>query len=750
MIGHLKYTSFIMSLDSSLNRQPNHEVIHTAEIQEADLLEINIVQAVAQRFLVLPKFVHLQRKTRRKIFPQVVMKLSSLLPRGSKLRILFGKVVWSLPINLRTSIIRAIAPGPASVNTDLTSYSIDLGFGIKTSTSPMASLIIPVHNHWFTTLNCLTALQRNSDSTPYEVILVDDASSDLTVEAALNIRGITVIKVEKNIGYLRATNLGASYAAGKYLVLLNNDTEPVTGWLDSLVKALESDSSVAIAGSTLLYPDGTMQEAGGQIFSGGNAWNLGRGGNPKAGQFRFPREVDYLSAASMIVRKDFWVRIGGFDERYVPAYCEDSDLCLTAWDLGLKVKFVPESWVIHHEGISHGKGVTQGLKSYQIANTNKLREKWQNNLASHWADKGVPRLERLRDSKGIVFIADAQLPAATRDAGSIRTIQIIKHLLELKYHVVLTALDPSTTEIDMDSLRQLGVEVHQSYEEALSTLATRASRITHAWLIRGEIYEFFSERILQYNSNIKLIADLMDLNYVENSKSVQINTKQVSIANSSNITILVSEVEARILQNAVPDKKINVIWAEYDPIELENDWISSEGLIFVGGFRHEPNVEGILWFSREVVPHLKKAGFTATIRVVGSGLTPEVSQELKTNGLSILGRQDSLLDIYRASRIAIIPLLSGRGRKGKLGEALAAGVPVVTTSVGAEGFALSSNKEIRIADDAESFAKAIIEVHDQEILWNGLKQQGLKYSSENLSSIFMAHSIEGIMEGTNE
>ena len=270
---------------------------------------------------------------------------------------------------------------------------MDQGFGLPTSRRPLVSIVIPLYNNWWVTYRCLRALQSNSDNTPYEIIVVDDASSDQTMEALQSIRGITVVRNFTNVGYLTSTNRGAAAASetSKYLVLLNNDTEPVDGWLDNLYRTIEKDETIGIVGSALIYPNGVLQEAGSQIFAGGNAWNLGRGGNPLNRLFSFTREVDYCSAASVIIRKSFWVEVDGFDTRYVPAYCEDSDLALTAWSKGYKVIYEPKSWVIHHEGLSHGKSTDSGLKKYQIANNRKLFAKWEVDFRNHWEDIGIPR-----------------------------------------------------------------------------------------------------------------------------------------------------------------------------------------------------------------------------------------------------------------------------------------------------------------------------------------------------------------------
>jgi GT2 family glycosyltransferase len=720
-------------------------------LNPSDYTEFFIVSSSRRRESFLTKrSVVPEQKNRvafsRKLLGKITRWLSPKFSYGSKQRILMRNLVSAFPSRYKNMVIASLAPSfqGSSSSIEKISYSMDQGFGLPTSTNPLISIVIPVHNHWWVTYRCLRALQANSDKTPCEIILVDDASTDQTHEALSNIRGITVVQNLKNAGYLHSTNLGASKAAktSKYLVLLNNDTEPIDGWLDSLYKSIEKDKSIAIVGSALIYPDGTLQEAGAQIFSPGNGWNLGRGRNPTNELFSFTREVDYCSAASIIIRKSFWDQVSGFDTRYAPAYCEDSDLALAAWSLGYKVIYEPTSWVIHHEGVSHGTSTNSGLKKYQLENNRKLFAKWEPELRRHWQDLGIPRFEALRDSLGIVVVCDRQLPSITRDAGSIRTIQIIRHLQSLGYHVVLSCIDNSTTEVDLYELQSSGVEVHRNQAIFLEMLELRKSRIVAVWTIREEVYDFFEPRIKPFAGQAKFIADLMDLKYQkEFDPNSGISRNQIRIATNAEQVVLVSDKEAMQLDNELKQNNVKVVWAEYEPRRRTIEWDNSHGLLFVGGFRHLPNLVGIEWFANEVMPILQKFGFQAPVRVVGSGLNSKKIEELEQKGLQILGAYEDLESIYLSSRIAIIPLLGGAGRKGKLGEALSYGIPTVCTTVGAEGFASIEKSGVIVTDSPSQMAHEILRIHDSKEHWLSLAGLGQIYCMENLSSAAMKHEI---------
>jgi GT2 family glycosyltransferase len=676
--------------------------------------------------------------------------LAPKFPHGSRKRRMARTFMYMLPRYLRNQIISSLGPTftKNSQSPFGASYSMDQGFGLPTSTEPLVTIVIPVYNNWWVTFRCLRALQSNSDSTPYEIIVVDDASTDQTKEALKSLRGITVLRNLTNAGYLISTNRGAAQASknSNYLVLLNNDTEPIDGWLDRLFETIEKDEGVAIVGSALIYPNGSLQEAGCQIFANGNAWNLGRGGNPFNHLFTFSREVDYCSAASIIVRKTFWLDKDGFDTRYVPAYCEDSDLALEAWDKGYKVMYEPKSWVIHHEGLSHGISTNSGVKKYQIRNSQKFFERWETDLKNHWEDLGVPRFEAVRNSKGIVVVCDRQLPSLTRDSGSVRTFQVIRHIQAIGYHVVLVCLDNATTEVDLDLLRSTGVEVHQNFNDFYDSLFLRRERVRAIWTIRQEVYNFFSKELKQIAPPAIFIADLLDIKYREDYNPISgVAKSQLQIANEVDKVILVSEVEAQEFNEQSKSNKASVLWVEFEPQKIELDWKDSKGLIFVGGFRHLPNLEGIQWFSDKVLPLLNDLGFDAPIRVIGSGLDAEKIAELSRKGMQIMGEVEDLSLCYKKSRIAIVPLLNGAGRKGKVGEAMSYGIPIVSTSVGIQGFNNFINAGVAVADTPREMAQAIYNLHENFNLWKNAAGLGKDYCNSNLSSMAMRSAISNLI-----
>ncbi len=254
------------------------------------------------------------------------------------------------------------------------------------------SLIIPTFNHWDYTRLCINSILETTRTSTlrFEVILADDCSTDDTIHAQQDYPFLRIIKTSNNMGFLRNCNHAAQFALGKYLVILNNDTVVLPGWMDMLYKVMEEEQTAAIVGSKLLYPNSTIQEAGGILWNDGTASNCGRGHNKNSIGFNYLRDVDYISGTSIMIRKSFWDGVKGFDEYYDNGCCEDSDLAMTARAKGYCVLYQPKSEVVHFESISYTDDGINKNHTYQIKNIERFRNKWKKELTSYHCPVGTP------------------------------------------------------------------------------------------------------------------------------------------------------------------------------------------------------------------------------------------------------------------------------------------------------------------------------------------------------------------------
>lgn len=310
---------------------------------------------------------------------------------------------------------------------------------IAESSAVDVSIIIPVYNKWHLTRACLNSILETCRgvTVSYEIILADDCSTDETLTAADQYPGLVVARTPQNMGFLRNCNNAAQRARGRYLLFLNNDTLVLPGWLDSLVRTADAHPEAAIVGSKILYPDGTIQEAGGHLFNDGTAINAGRGLPRDAAMFQTRREVDYITGCSILVRHDFWRAQGGFDTRYRTAYCEDSDLAMAARAAGMVVLYEPESTLVHYEHQSYSPlSETHRPTDLQAHNIALLLEKWSDAFAgdhlppsagqkaiAHSERTPSPEAaERRRSGKGLNILYFSPFPSHPPSHGNRSTI----------------------------------------------------------------------------------------------------------------------------------------------------------------------------------------------------------------------------------------------------------------------------------------------------------------------------------------
>ncbi len=237
------------------------------------------------------------------------------------------------------------------------------------------SIVIPALDNVVYTACCLASLSRYPPAASFEVIVVDDGSSDATPQLLPRVPNLAYLRNETTQGFVHSVNRGAGQARGRFLLLLNNDTQVQPGWLDPLLAAFD-DPSVGIAGSKLIYPSGHLQEAGAVLRADGTVEMVGLNDDPTRPEYNVPREVDHCSGACLMVRRDLFLELGGFDAAYAPAYFEDCDLALRVRKRGLKVVYIPGSVVVHHlSATTSSESVSVKQRQIEV-NRRLLVERW--------------------------------------------------------------------------------------------------------------------------------------------------------------------------------------------------------------------------------------------------------------------------------------------------------------------------------------------------------------------------------------
>ncbi len=622
-------------------------------------------------------------------------------------------------------------------------------FALPTSAHPRASIVIPVHGAFAHTLACLRALAAHPPVAPFEVIVVDDASPDDSRARLRQVAGIRLHARDRNGGFIAACNDGAALAAGEVLVFLNNDTIPQAGWLDALLATFDEHPGAGLVGAKLVYPDGRLQEAGGVVFADGSGWNYGRHQDPGDCRFAYLRDADYVSGAAIAVPRALFTRLGGFDTRYAPAYYEDTDLAFAVRAAGHRVLYQPSAVVVHDEGATAGTDLGSGPKTAQVRNQPVFAAKWQEALARQLPAGTVPTPALLHRHQRQVLVIDALTPQPDRDSGSLRLVNLMRLLLEEGAHVVFLPANRSADGAYTQALQAMGVECWHAPHAARFPrwLREHGARFDVVMVSRHYVASEFLPLLRRHAPRARVLFDTVDLHYLRERREAELSgdgaalraaratrERELALIAAADATLVVSEAERVLLARDAPDARVRVLSNLHEVAPAGNGRDARRDLLFVGGFRHPPNVDAVRWFVREVFPAIRARLPEVAFHCIGGDVPDEIAQLDATAGVHVHGHVPDLAPWLDATRVSVAPLRYGAGVKGKINQAMAHGVPVVATAAAVEGMHLRDGTDVLVADDPSAFADAVVRLYGDAVLWERLAEHG----RENVAAHFSA------------
>ena len=628
--------------------------------------------------------------------------------------------------------------------------------------SPKVSIIIPFYNQVDYTINCLNYLHKHLKiDLQVEIILIDDNSTekcDLSF-----IKGIKIIKNIENQGFLKSINIGIKQSVGEFIYILNNDTEVREGFLEALLQVFDSFLNVGAVGSKLLNADESLQEAGCVFLKDCSINQIFTKRKKYFPQVNFVNKVDYCSGCSLLFkRKNDDGKLNLFDEQFAPAYFEETDFCFQLKYIQCKdIYYTPFSEVLHYNGVSYNSPQnisTDKLKQKEqlfAVNLQKFKNKWQQQIGTIKANTIEQRIEEIHGNKSIVIFCGI-IPPYDKDSGSNRLKEIIQAYLKLGYYIILAKTKTFLFSEENEYIlyyESLGVNVYYEHKNSVALgdyLVTHISHKTIAWFYNPDVFEEYYPIAKQYLPNAKLVFDMVDIHHIRFKRAAELEPnnklykkqykKYIKIESDAativDYVITISEIDEKYMREfCEANKIITVSNIHYIKTSLEKtlSFEDREDILFIGS-QHAPNIDALYFLFNEIMPVVWRKIPHLKVNVIGN--VKDCIKDIVHPNFIFKGYIPNIETEFFSNKIMVAPLIYGAGIKGKIGQAFEYFLPVITTSIGAEGMQLTNNENAIIVDDSQDFANSIIKLYSDKELWLKLQSNSeknlLPFSKEKL------------------
>jgi GT2 family glycosyltransferase len=628
---------------------------------------------------------------------------------------------------------------------------------LSKSGSPEVSIVIPCFGKVNYTLACLESLIHQETSCHFEILLADDHPTDLGLITAATRLGCQHLHYHNNgtnLGFTRNVNLAAKRARGELLVVLNNDTYCHPLWLEMLVstyRRLAASGPVGAIGSKVLHSSLAVQESGCLMRPGPQPHPLGRGAHAFDPRYSYLREVDFVSACSLLMERREFLACGGFDERFSPGYFEDPDLCERLRQKGLPSYVQPTSILLHEEGVSFGKDGYEKAAGEKAALYQNLHPSPSSSLPSF---EGRPRL---------LFI-DAYLPMPDKGSGSVDAMAYLEHFLRLGFQPIVYAHHHNNYfETYTQALESLGIEVLQDNFQGLeASLRERADEIQVVFISRYYQMDHFLPLIKRYLGHAKLIYNTVDLHFLREGREAnladnastewleELKGKELGYIRSADASIVISSYEHDLLQKLLPEVTSVHHIPQFRPyLGTSHGHGERAGFLFIGS-AHQPNVDALRFFQEAIHPLLVERLPDYRLAVIGKELLESLSashdQALLGNPhLHFLGYVEDVSPLFDRSLAMVVPLRYGSGIKGKVVQAIQHALPCVTTSIGAEGLDLPAQSSVLVADDPEAIVCGLQALSEDARLWADTSARAERIFEDRFSQRIFEGRLNSLM-----
>ena len=641
----------------------------------------------------------------------------------------------------------------------------------------LIDIVIPIYNGLSYTENCINRVLKNTNI-PYNLYLINDCSTDKEVkyyldslreiEYPLNLKNLIIIHNENNLGFIKSVNKAMSISNNN-IILLNSDTKVPIDWARRLIMPMNLDNKIASvtpfsnSGSQCSFPvfnqdnelpkDYTVDELD-AIFQQQN--------------FNQPIVIPTGVGFCLALNREVIKQIGLFDdETFGQGYFEENDWCMRAIKAGYKNVLVPNLFVYHKSGASFNQ-LPNNKQHRILENSRKIDKKHPEHFPMINKFVKEDPIKPIRDALitavtknkknnnnvlmngKVILVIDDSVPMYDLHAGAKTTFQYLKLFKEIGLDVKFIGDDFLRHEPYTSELQNLGIEVLSgswNRDNINDWIIKNGENISYVFLNRPNISIKYINIIKEY-TRAKIFYYGHDLHFLRSLRQYQISRRSVFLREYQKYKAIEDEIY----------RKVDVVYYpshyEINEVKRQNPLISAKvipgyifenlkedkgfslnekfDLLFVGGFNHSPNVDAVRWFVTSIFPEIVRQIPNIKLYVVGSNPPNEI-KNLNSNNIIVTGyvSETQLNQFYKHCRLVVAPLRYGAGVKGKVVEAMFNHVPVITTSIGAEGI-INSDNFLTIADNPQDFISKTIDLYNNE----NLLQRNALLSLENAKKYF--------------
>ncbi|NJK59556.1 MAG: glycosyltransferase [Oscillatoriales cyanobacterium SM2_1_8] len=516
---------------------------------------------------------------------------------------------------------------------------------------------------------------------------------------------------------------------GEYLWLLGQAWAPEAAALNELLTALQENPQATIAAPKLVWNDRTLKGAGTVIWQDGSLWDYGDSDFPGEPEYNYVRPTDGCGVVGWLARRDFCVA-------HRAEFGVWQSLAYAAADLSLRahsVRYVPTAVLV-------GDRAATSVEGSDLGDRPRLATLWAERLAAH-CPRQPDTLEQAprRFAAGrTLLVVDTLVPPYDRESGALRLFRLLNLWQQAGYHIVFLPdyghEQPPYTQI----LEDKGIEVLYftwQQQDPWARLVRRLPILDWAWVCRPELCAKYFP-ILKRRADLPLVYDTIDLHFLRLQRQWELNGKdphqrsvwekmrqlEQRMAAIADLTVAVTAEEKQLLLEELGAKKAAVVpnIHEMDPAP-PLPFAQRHGLLFIGGYYHQPNVDAVVWLCTEILPLVWRDRPEIAVTLLGSH-PPAAVQDLAGDRVRVPGYLPNVDAYFRESRWFVAPLRYGAGMKGKIGQSLSFRLPVITTPIGAEGLALADGGNCAIATTAADFAACILRLYDDRPTWETYHQ----------------------------